>query len=755
MAATDHATRYPGKTLTRYFAREALAPVLLAIGGLTLVVLTRDLVGFTELVLNRGVGAWPMVKIAFFEAVPIAATLLPFAGLVGFLVALGRLGADREILAIEASGVSAARMMGPVSRVALVLALATAGLSFSGAPAAQRALDAAFEQIARAQPWTQIRPGAVNRFGGWQLEAREVGPKGDELRGVLLWTPEIGETIFALSGRVSAGDDGAVRLELDSGSLVLSPELGPRQLRFDHLRTTLPASEEARPRDPADRFQAMSFEALGHAALDVGDHATALGATREWHRRFSLPVTTLLLGFLAVPLFLTRSHFSRSGGSVLGIAVTVATFALAQLGEGLTQAGVTDVAGGVWLPNAVLAALSAGSYWLARREGVMRRSLDSPSERGSHLRALPGRRPDKTHRRALPRYVSARYLQLATLAFGALLAAYLIVDVMERLDWFARYRATGGEVLRFYAARLPLLASRVVPMALLVASALLASLLAAEGELIGMRSCGIPAVRALAPVLLIVLAVTPLFFLLRNVVVPRTNALADELKQTEIKADYYEQLAESRKTAVWHRSGSRVIEAARFDIERGDARELTIYQLGEDGLPVSRSDARSARHVGRGVWRLSGPSRLELAADRVTRVPARSYADLGDEFSDQVDSMHLSVAALGREIGLIEADGYDTTGLRVDYHVKWAEAFACIVLPFSVLLFAVTGPPFPAPAQTLLVSAILAVAHVLLTGVGTSLGYGGTLSPPVAGWLPNAAFAALAAGLGTRVWKRL
>ena len=55
--------------------------------------------------------------------------------------------------------------------------------------------------------------------------------------------------------------------------------------------------------------------------------------------------------------------------------MTVATFALAQLGEGLAQAGVIGIAGGVWLPNAVLATLAAISFWHARREGVLRRSL--------------------------------------------------------------------------------------------------------------------------------------------------------------------------------------------------------------------------------------------------------------------------------------------------------------------------------------------------------------------------------------------
>jgi lipopolysaccharide export LptBFGC system permease protein LptF len=262
-------------------------------------------------------------------------------------------------------------------------------------------------------------------------------------------------------------------------------------------------------------------------------------------------------------------------------------------------------------------------------------------------------------------------------------------------------------------------------------------------------------VRALAPALVISVAMTPLFFLLRNVVVPRTNALADQLKQVEIKSDYYEQLAESHKTAVWHHTPSQVLEATRFDLESGDAQDLTIYDLGEDGLPTTRSDASSARHLGGGIWHLRDPSRLELASDHIVRVPARSYAQLGEEISAEIDPMHLSLGALSREIEMVEAEGYDARALRVDYYVKLAETFACIVLPFSVLLFAVTGPPFPAPAQTLLVSGALVVAHVLLTGVATSLGYRDALSPLVAGWAPTGALAGLVAVLAARVWKHM
>ncbi len=752
MAALEPAIRRPGATLSRYVAREALGPILIAVIGLTVVVLTRDLVGFTDLVLNRGVGALEMGRITFYEAVQVATTVLPFAGLIGALVALGRLGADHEILALEAAGVSAARLSGPLGRLAILIAAVTAGLSLFGAPAAQQGLERALDRIASDQPWTQIRAGTVHRFGGWQLEAREVTARGDELHGILLWVPDIQETIFARNGRVGAAGDGSLQLELDTGIMILSPALGPRQFRFDRLATVLPKSDEAGQWKSADPLSALSLDAL--ARLAIGERAPSEDATREWNRRFATPVTAVLLGLLAAPLFLTRGQFSRAGGSVLGITVTVATFALAQLGEGLAQAGMLGIAGGVWLPNAVLATLAVISFWYARREGVLRR-LQRRVSRSGALRALRGRRPTKTRRRALDRYVAARFVQLVALAFGAILTAYLMVDVMERLDWFARYGATGEEVARFYAARIPLLASRVVPMALMVGSALIASLLAVEGELTGMRACGIPAIRAMVSVLAISAAVAPLFFLLRNEVVPRTNALADQLKQTEIKADYYERLAESKKTAMWHHVGSQVVEAARFDLESGDAVDLTIYDLGTDGLPVSRADAAAARHIGGGIWRLLDPSRLELSREHVARVPARSYAELGSELSRELDPMHLSLAELAHEIELVAADGYDTHALRTDYYVKLSEALACIVLPFSVLLFAVTGPPFAAPAHTLLVSGILVVAHVLMTGVATSLGYSGALPPVVAGWMPTGLFAGVVALLAARLWKQM
>src|SRR5262249_2394134 len=77
--------RRPGRTLYRYLASEALRPTAFALVGLTVVVLTTEVLHFSELVINRGVNAGSVARILFFEAVPMAARMLPFSVLVGAL----------------------------------------------------------------------------------------------------------------------------------------------------------------------------------------------------------------------------------------------------------------------------------------------------------------------------------------------------------------------------------------------------------------------------------------------------------------------------------------------------------------------------------------------------------------------------------------------------------------------------------------------------------------------------------------------
>src|SRR5262249_653330 len=225
---------------------------------------------------------------------------------------------------------------------------------------------------------------------------------------------------------------------------------------------------------------------------------------------------------------------------------------------------------------------------------------------------------------------------------------YLLVDVLERLQWFARYHADTLKALRFYSVRLPLLASQIVPMSLLIATALTVSLFSVHRELLGMRACGISVVRALMPILFIAGIIAPGYFLLNEIVVPRTNALAEQVKETEIKNRAPQ--SGPLSMMIWYRAGTHVYQTTQLDPQLGETQEISIYDLGPNGLPVSRVDARAAKHVGKGVWELVDPERVEISSQGLQEVPAELQARLGEAPSELLDTKQLGVRDLVRQI---------------------------------------------------------------------------------------------------------
>jgi LPS export ABC transporter permease LptG len=709
--------------------------------------LTKDLLGFADLVINRGFGVWAVARIAFYEIVPLAARTLPFAVLVGALVGLGRLRADREILSLEAAGISSQLLVEPVLAFAAVTTVAGLFLSLYAAPWASWSLDAALRQMVQEHPGLSLRSGTVHEFGDVKMLAREVSARGDQVRGVLLWIPNLGQTIFAERGELKPGNNGVMELMLYDGMMLPSPQEKGEGTHFATYWQTLQENFVPLQR----KEDALAGESLPRvAALAWGgteDSRLALQARIELHRRFSYPAACAIFGLLSVPLALSGHGFSRAAGGVVGLLVTVVYYGFMQLGEGLIQAGVVNAGMGVWLPNLIIGTLAVLLLWRASWRWMWRWKT-SRQQRSETESRQTGSRVSHIRRFILQRYAARSYLQMLLLSFGILFSGYLLIDVLERLQWFARHHATTLEILRFYGARSPLLVSRVVPMSLLLATALTVSIFSVQREIIGMRACGVFVPRALSPILLIAGILMPAYFVLNEVVVPQTNMWADRLKEAEIKDR--KAGAKPLQMMVWYQDSTHLYQATQLDPALGEAQELSIYELGENGLPVSRTDARAARHIGNGIWELVDPVRVGISEHGLQELRAEARVQLGEAPTTTVDTMHLGVRQLAEAIHGAEASGYSTTPYRVDFHMKLAAPLTCVLLPAVALFFAIGGPPFPGPAVTILVSSGLGVGYILLTGVCASLGYGGGFPPSLAGWGPAVGLGALAVALARR-----
>jgi lipopolysaccharide export system permease protein len=406
---------------------------------------------------------------------------------------------------------------------------------------------------------------------------------------------------------------------------------------------------------------------------------------------------------------------------------------LLQLSNALVRIEHFPVALAVWLPDLSLLASSAAMIAALPRLRLdrLRGSIRRVDEAGSR----------HAGRFVLARYLMARFVEIGLLCFVTLLIVLVLVDVVDNLQWFTKYRSTLDEVMRFYAARMPLLVSRAVPIALLVAAALTVSLFGATGELIGMRACGISALRISIPILLPCLIVAAGYREAIDRFVPHAMARATQIKRVEIKGQKTERLT------VWLRDRDHLYQTDRIDPLAGVVHGITIYQLDVNGLPTSRTDAVEARNIGEGMWHLRSPLRIEVDSGGARRSEAAALARLGDEFASQREGSELSLAELREEIDALEGRGFDATGYRVDLQAKLVAPLACVVLPALVLLLGTGGPPFRTPAQVLLTSAALLAGNFVLSALFVSLGYRGAVPAVASGWGPTVLFTIALAGL--------
>lgn len=107
--------------LQRYTLRELAAPLGLGLMVFTFVFLIGQIFKLTELLLNSGVSPLLAGELILSLLPGILSVTIPMAVLVAILLGIGRLAADREILAIRMSGVNLVHISIPVIIVAAVL----------------------------------------------------------------------------------------------------------------------------------------------------------------------------------------------------------------------------------------------------------------------------------------------------------------------------------------------------------------------------------------------------------------------------------------------------------------------------------------------------------------------------------------------------------------------------------------------------------------------------------------------------------
>lgn len=763
------------RIVDRYLLRETLPPFGLSLLVLTFVLTIPPIMDVAEGLIAKGV-PWATVAQIIATLLPQGlGVTIPMALLIGLLIGLGRLSADREIVALQACGVSVYRLFWPVGVFAAGAVAATLYTLIVALPDANQAFREITYRIVAQRAEHEVRPRVFYEdFPGIVLYVRDAPPGGGGWRDVFLADTRRGdqpEVFLAARGRMILDRrQRRVDVLLENGTRHHVDPAAPEEYtahRFNRLFVTLDP-ETVFPRTgpqrgyPELRLEELQAEIARLRQAGLSPHRPIM----EIHKKFSIPAACLVFALIGLALGVTSRKEGKLGGFALGVGVIFAYYVIMYGAEAMAKGGLVSPHLAMWLPNLVLG--SMGGTLIVRKARSVERRLDLgrfasrvilPLPRLRRVASQPAAsRPVviiRVPRVRVPRlnildgYVTRLYLAVLTVAFVGLLGVFYISTFIDLSDKLWKGQTTTGTLLEYFWYATPQFIYYVVPIATLVATLVTVGVLTKRSELTVMKACGISLYRVALPLLLFGAAWSLVLFGLSETVLPWTNRRAEQIRHV-IRGGSPQTFDVLNRKWVVGRDG-RIYHYLYLDPRRHELNGLSIYEFDSKTWRLARrSFTVRARYLGTWIAEQGWTRQFEAPAPEAAfeRFETRTLDLEPPEYfvTEQPDAERMSYRQLRRYIRELQASGFQVVQLAVALYRKVSFPLVTVIVTLLAIPFAVTTGS-RGTLYGIGVGIVLALAYWVLFSLSAAVGSAGLLAPLVAAWAPNLLFGAAAAYL--------
>ncbi|HEV2722603.1 MAG TPA: LPS export ABC transporter permease LptG [Thermoanaerobaculia bacterium] len=396
------------KILSRYIFKEMIGPTVLGFCFYTFIILMRNLFDFAGMIIKRSLPAAVVGKLLLLSLPHIVVLTVPMSLLFGILIAVGRLSADSEIIAMRALGISTRTIYRPVFFFSFLMFILNFYLMNVVLPRG----NTQFAQL-RAEVFTssiekEIKPRVF--YGEYEnliIYVNDIDPATSVWKGVFVADSRPDEshpaptTVSQQVAEASAAENALPFSAARSSTRIIVAEsgtlsiVGPTKQVWMNLNKAETHVWDPRKPDRYDRTvnetqrmklpDKFSGEAGGvyvrslreldlrelmeqanvaaHMKGPVFEDVYRM-AKVEIHKKFAIPFACVVFGILGLPLGITNRRGGKSSGFSLSIAIILFYYILINNGEAMAQGGKVSPAVGMWTPNVILFVL--GIYLLAR-----------------------------------------------------------------------------------------------------------------------------------------------------------------------------------------------------------------------------------------------------------------------------------------------------------------------------------------------------------------------------------------------------
>ena len=352
--------------LIKYICKELWIYFLIAFSFFFLIFFVNHLLLTAEDILEKRVPLDQVLLFIWYSLPFIIAQSAPFATLVGFLMCLGRMVSDNEILILRSTGYSFKFLMSPALILGLIISLGSFFVNDYLLPIGTIAYNKLYISILVSNPAMELEPHSIKRFEDSTIVIGDVNDK--TISDIMLFDTDSSDMFRVIAASdvevVSPEDKGvAMQLNMGNATAVFLDEYD--STTYDYLESKkasmnlfsssfFPSYSTSNPRE-------MTFYDLDNEIdlmkADSNTSPQLLNSYQlEFHKKFSLPFGSIFFAFLAFPIaIIFGKNNGQTIGLIVGICIAVLYWAFLIMGQQLGLQNGWDGFLTMWVPNFLVA----------------------------------------------------------------------------------------------------------------------------------------------------------------------------------------------------------------------------------------------------------------------------------------------------------------------------------------------------------------------------------------------------------------
>ena len=349
--------------MMRYLVKELLLYFLIAFLFFFLVFFCNQILLLVQDILRKHVPIIEVMKLMSYSLPFIIAQSAPFGTLVGFLMCIGRLMTDNEILILRATGTSFFRLSLPVIILGVLISIGSFFVNDYLLPLGTIQYNKLYKEIIFSNPNVEMESNSIKKTSNSILVIGEVDDR--HVSDLLLFdTDSDGNQRLIVAGNTELLDPN------DSTIMMQLRMKNPSVIQFDNENKD--TYEYILSDYTTMNIFASQFIASGSSgtnpremtSYDLKKYIDKLKTKKntskrtlntynlEYHKKFSLPFGSIFFALLAFPLaILFGKHNGQTIGLIIGILISVLYWSLMTLGQIFGLRNGMNGFISMWLPN--------------------------------------------------------------------------------------------------------------------------------------------------------------------------------------------------------------------------------------------------------------------------------------------------------------------------------------------------------------------------------------------------------------------